>query len=105
MKPINLVFSKYEDICNYISNASVKGYNSTTIYLLTHEGILEEEDREIFVTHDLAITLDILKSEDVAFEVCTKWHLHEYESFKDAYDVALLIREDHPLCYNKNTNL
>ncbi|MFM7856119.1 MAG: hypothetical protein ACKO96_30410 [Flammeovirgaceae bacterium] len=31
----------------------------------------------------------------------TEHHIHEYSSYKEAYEIATEMMEEHPLCYNK----
>lgn len=58
---------------------------------------------EIFITDNIdmvshAIGVDLW--EELNDEVNSIFHIHHYDSFEDAYKVALDMREGHELCYN-----
>lgn len=100
MKPVNLEFKNFQDLCDWIKNIDNKRPIKPKVYLLTHDAILGgETDFEIFISEYLYSIYEIVATDSLGFHDCTKFHLHEYESFQDAYDVALNMREENPLCY------
>jgi len=68
------------------------------IWLCASDG---EERSEIIVTEYLE-TLHSMISKDFMFREPNKniIHIHEYQTFEDAYKVALDMKEGHPKCYN-----
>jgi arginine/lysine/ornithine decarboxylase len=64
-------------------SAIVKFFNDNSILSLGEamENLLTEKDKEFYTGVEIEI------------------HLQEYESYEDAYDVALEMREPNPLCY------
>lgn len=55
-------------------------------------------DEDIFITENIeSITFNVNK---VDYDV--NLHLQEYESYEDAYAVALDMREENPKCYSKS---
>jgi hypothetical protein len=78
--------------------------HSSKVFLFT-SGEDEPERAEVVVSNKPAVILDAYKKfvgpcEGDGFP-CKTLHLQEYESFEQAYMVALSLREGHPLCYNQ----
>ena len=79
----------------YNNEEHERGLNKISIiYLLSIEEDGDTSYGNIFIEDDLGIISDLLED----YEMSTKFHLHEYNSFEDAYEVALLMREGHYLC-------
>jgi hypothetical protein len=86
-----------------------------TVYLLTYEIDYQDKinpnpkfpETEVFVTSSpsaLNLHLDNIKNKlwyhkNIAIN---KIFLQEYESYEDAYQVAIMMKEISPLCYRKN---
>ena len=105
-KPTNLIFKNHNDLCDWIEALSNKRPIQSRVYLLTHNEILEgSEDFEVFVSEQLSLIYEIISNEEIAFYICNDFYLQEYESFEDAYSVALSMREGNPLCYNNTEEL
>ena len=76
------------------------GKDFKTVYLLS-------VDDEVVITESLAVILEVLSGNvsSIAFledekGICNVF-LQEYESYQDAYEVALYMKETNPLCYDK----
>jgi len=74
------------------------------VYLLTF--VCKHNKKElIFVDANPDFVLDIIRNTHFSFRIGDIIHIHEYESFEDAYAVALDLREssdyDTGLTYNK----
>lgn len=93
-----LKFSSPVDLVEYIEE--LKGYYPNTVWLITGNG----EYSEIMITESIdKIIVAIYHDhwEDVCLKKDSELHIHEYESYEDAYSVALSMKEGNPLCYNK----
>lgn len=65
------------------------------VYLLS-------KDENVFVTEsNIFLQTSLLTIKDIA--TTGNFHIQEYESFEDAYEVALMMKEDSPLCYSKSS--
>lgn len=107
MKPIPLKFKSFEHLCSWIDNLDMQKSTTTkTVYLFScTEMFGEREDTEIFVTENLSLINEVISTKELEFSFCIDFHLQEYESFEDAYAVALSMREGNPLCYNNTEKL
>lgn len=65
--------------------------------------ILLSFNEQVIVTDDLNVIFDLfqmLPHHPKTIQSASDLFLQEYESFKDAYEVALMMKEGHKLCYN-----
>lgn len=95
-----------QDFINFLYGVMAKD-DENTVYLFTSNYGIDPEDennehsREIYIESDFYIIYEIvLQNLDYSDTII---HLQEYESFQDAYKVALDMRESNKLCYNKKT--
>ena len=77
------------------------GKNKNIVYLFGTEGMDEYES--IFVTISY-LQIEELLNEHKRIKTWNNFFLHEYESYEDAYSVALSMREDSEICYSKENN-
>jgi hypothetical protein len=82
-------FSTRGELTNFI--LELKRFNC--IWLFTDDG----ENGEIIITENISILLNAFLNNIVQGNIL---HLHEYQSYEDAYAVALDMRESNPKCYN-----
>jgi hypothetical protein len=80
------------------------GFAKNMVYLL----YIENGD-ELFVTQNIILIKELLEGKVAPCPVLNKTKefvifLQEYESYEEAYEVALLIKEINPLCYNNPIN-
>ena len=83
------------------------GLREDRVYLLCMTPLKDDEPTfvEIIVTENLAIIKDFIESYEIEYDLlCPKIavHLQMYESYEDAYAVALDMREGNILCYVDN---
>jgi hypothetical protein len=93
-------FSNIDELTHKILNH--KGLPEDRVYLCAVHDVDEDETTEILVTENYPLmryfieTIDDLPLTKTPLTV----HVHMYESYEDAYAVALDMREANPLCYN-----
>jgi len=106
-KPVGFHFENFEHLIVWFKSLE-KRYSETEgytprVFLLTYDEIVEgSSDVEVFVTENLNHLIEIIEQDALDYDSCRVWHFQEYESFQEAYEVALLIREENKLCYSKN---
>jgi len=93
-----------KDYIDFLKSVYAKD-DKKTVYLFTSNFCFDPDDvhnefnKEIYIESDFGLiycaALRILDYSD------TEIFLQEYESFEDAYKVALDMRECNPLCYNQ----
>jgi hypothetical protein len=95
-------FDYIDDLTHKILNH--KGMPEDRVYLCAIHDFNEDESTEILVTESyLAIRNFIESIEEIMMgEFPITIHVQMYESYEDAYAVALDIRESNALCYNKS---
>tara|TARA_B110000211_G_C13989893_1_gene513484 strand:+ start:585 stop:911 length:327 start_codon:yes stop_codon:yes gene_type:complete len=62
------------------------------------------DNGEIYI-HESLLLIDCLIADQYLISNdlgCRKIHLHLYDTFEDAYNVALYMREGNPLCYRED---
>jgi hypothetical protein len=104
-KDINeLIIKNTNELKLFLNGIRAKD-NGNTVYLFTSNHSFDPDDNnneystEIYIESDpLTLSLPILRCLD--YSGCTLY-LQEYQSFEDAYRVALSMRELNHLCYNK----
>jgi len=93
----NYSFTSNDLRCQFLLG-KINENSGKKVFLLAIDVDKIEDESIIFigtrVVDFLHITLDM-------YSYFTQFHLHEYESFEAAYEVALSMRETHPLCYDK----
>jgi hypothetical protein len=80
------------------------GFAKNMVYLLSIG-----DGGELFVTQNVLLIKELLEGKVASCPVLDKnkesvIFLQEYESYEDAYEVALSIKETNPLCYNNPIN-
>ena len=83
------------------------GLREDRVYLLCMTPLEDDEPTfvEIIVTENLAIIKDFIESYEIEYDLLAPKiaiHLQMYESYEDAYAVALDMREGNTLCYSEN---
>ena len=90
-----LFFNSGKDIISFVMNMTA--YSRELVWLVSIEN-------EIFISDNHAMVQNLFDTHYNAaypyFEN-SKIYIQEYQSFEDAYSVALNMRETSPLCYNK----
>lgn len=87
-----LTFENYEELIDYIEY--LVSFNC--IWLMTSKG----EYSEIIVTEKIDLIINSLVDEARIWKGSKEFYIQEYQSFEDAYAVALDMREGHKKCYN-----
>lgn len=94
---ISVMFNTFEELCEWLSLKYEDTLNSK-VFLFTHEG--ECYDNEILISeHEGILFQQMLCIAEYPGNKMFYWQ--EYESYEDAYAVALTMKEDNPLCYKK----
>lgn len=99
-------FDSVIDISKWLIDMSLTKQFNDRVYLLTFFDMVNRKDL-LFVTDYYDTIIDIIRNTHTSFDVAFSEiiHIHEYESFEAAYEVALTMKEPHPLCYDKpNSN-
>ncbi|MFZ4648946.1 MAG: hypothetical protein ACOYMB_04980 [Patescibacteria group bacterium] len=94
-------FYDIDDLTHKILNH--KGMPEDRVYLCAIHDIDEDESLEILVTESYPLMRDFIESFDLNVNIFPlSIHVQMYESYEDAYAVALDMREGSPLCYIDN---
>lgn len=94
-----LKFETLEDLKMHIF-----GYDDkNVVYLFSFDGEETPMDSEVFITHSSYFLYDFLKhfQDELNLYYISDFFLQEYQSYEEAYRVALMMKETNPLCYNK----
>ena len=111
-----VIFSSHESFMFWMHKL-LKRDDNKTVYLFATEFDLENiedkdlkrfkdsnKDKEIFIESSIHLLYNTLnhtkQGSSYSGEIDFVFFLQEYESFEDAYKVALSMREPNPLCYN-----
>ena len=95
---INLFFKSFEDLHNWFETKVSNSFDKKCVYLFVATGINKLEEAEIFVTERFGLIADLLnKGYFFGFDLESNFNLHEYDSFEDAYLVALEMKEGNEL--------
>ena len=87
--------SKYE-LTEFI--LVIKQSNFNCVWLATDDS----SDGELIVTENIDTIIHYINND--LFDIKKEIHLHEYQSYEDAYYVALDMREPNPKCYPNEQN-
>ena len=89
-------FITQEDLCDYIRELEM--FNC--IWLATNDC----EKGEILITENIETLINAVKNShfNLLWNSPQNFHIQEYQTYQDAYAVALDMREPNPKCYNKN---
>lgn len=102
MEPIDKEFNVFEEMVQYVADELLENTKTDRVYLITHNSLNDKEDFskncEIFIHHNPIKALKYFSYCDFSIQ----YHLHEYQSYEDAYAVAKDMKEVHPLCYNNH---
>lgn len=102
-KPMYLYFSKIEDLHNWVElKTDENSKENDRVFLFTYNDINSDDssNSECFVTERIGLIADLLKQNYFfGFDLLSDFHLHEYDSFEDAYLVARDMKEGNALCY------
>jgi len=94
-------FNDIDELLHKILNH--KGLAEDRVYLCAIHDIDEDESLEILVTESYPLMRDFIDSFDLNVNIFPlSIHVQMYESYEDAYAVALDMREGSPLCYIDN---
>ena len=97
-----LFFPSFNAMYEWVAD-KLENTKKDRVYLFTYSEIDGNEDTQIIVTDELAFLADFLaKGNYFGMDLIIVFFLQEYESFEDAYKVALDMKEVSPLCYNKS---
>jgi hypothetical protein len=97
--PQEIYFIDYESLDCFIREKYEK-LLPNKVFLFTIDSGSEFFNNEVLISHDYIIIVD--QMEDIATDAIEpQLFWQEYESYEDAYSVALTMKEIHPLCYNK----
>ena len=92
LKGLNSVVDKVDELCH--------GKNKKRVYLLASEDLGENEDNNFVFVSDSYLEIQEMLLNHKRLRTCKTFFLQEYESFEDAYSVALSMKEINELCYN-----
>lgn len=99
---LEIPFTRRNDLELWLENLRSKNLNKSIVYLLTSGG-----DSEIIITDQFQMIDKVFTevNQNNMFPI-SLWNseifLQEYESFESAYACALDMRENNPLCYDKD---
>jgi hypothetical protein len=95
-------FNDIDELTHKILNH--KGLAENRVYLCAVHDIDEDESLEILVTENYPLMREFIETiDDLPLTICPLTvHIQMYESYEDAYAVALDMREGNPLCYIEN---
>lgn len=96
---LEISFNNKIEIIDYINEIKERFFNR--VWLLANG----DEFGNIFITEKIELIILIIDLGIVDFNGCIDLdcfniHLHEYQSYEDAYKVATDMREGNPLAYN-----
>ena len=91
-------FNTQAELCEYLKELDM----FDCIWLATEEG----EKGEILITENLQTLISAVENShfNLLWNSPQNFHVQEYQTYEDAYKVALDMRETSPRCYNK-TNI
>lgn len=92
-----LNFKTFNDLDYFVSNEERLMIDG--VWLATSGGTYSD----VFVTDNidhLRLVMNVDLWEELTQDLNAPFHIHHYESFEDAYKVALDMKEGHELCYN-----
>jgi len=72
------------------------------VFLLASEDLGYEEESNFVFISDSYLEIEEILLNHKRLRACKTFFLQEYESFEDAYSVALSMKENSELCYNNN---
>ena len=94
----NIPEMNFEDINSIIDFLNdVQDYDQKDTVYVFGTCLNNEINEELFIHHKLNTFVDYLKQYE--FKSKERFFLHEYDSYEEAYKVALDMRESNPLCY------
>ena len=82
------------DLCEYLKELN----QFNCIWLATDDG----ESGEIIITENIDILIEVIEKSifNLTWESPKNFYVQEYQTYEDAYAVALSMREGNPKCYN-----
>jgi hypothetical protein len=101
-------FDEISDICDFIEELEIQDKSSELLYEGFKKVFLLTDGLEIFVTQEYYILLDVFRYELFAlFEFDNLNHVHLFEcgSYREAYDLALMIKENENLSESLQTGV
>lgn len=95
-------FDSIDELTHKILNH--KGLPEDRVYLCAVHDVDEDATTEILVTESYPLMREFIETiDDLPLTLCPLTvHIQMYESYEDAYAVALDMREGNPLCYMDN---
>ncbi len=106
-KDIQIFFERKAKAVMLEKNIKGNYKESDRVYLFTYNDLLKDSDGdpEIIITEKIYFIADLFaKGEYFSFDLLNVFYLQEYESYEDAYKVALDMKEPNKLCYNVQDN-
>lgn len=98
---IQFDFDTYDELIEFVKEL-INNVRNDIVYLMV--GTMPEDDctfEEIIITQDANYVKTLLQCDLSYASDCNRIHLHEYESYQAAYEVALMMRENNVLCYDR----
>lgn len=89
-----IVFKKHSEMIDFIDEKCL-GRNGQVVWLLA-----KENSSDIFISES-HLSIQEFLSKKYLWNVSDNYFLQEYESFEEAYKVALSMQEENTLCYSK----
>ena len=86
-------FTEINELIEYVYD--IYGYDFDCIWLLAFIGCRDE----VIVSEDINIIGGLIE-DNTTWIKDNNIYLYQYQSYEDAYKVALMIRETNPKCYN-----
>ena len=98
-------FTTFDDLMDFMLEIFQRAENCVFLFTYNLKEKPNEENNEIIITENSKFIYNFFKfgmisDVDLVLDV-NVFHLQEYESYEDAYAVALDMKESSPLCYNK----
>jgi len=97
-----LSFNTLKELTSFIYNTTLQ--QKDIVFVITFRLINDDCCKSpIFITEDSSEFISLISHSPSFYEeFVDTYFLQEYESYEDAYSVALDMREPNELCYNKN---
>ena len=97
-----VVVASNEEAAKWITKKLCK---DNIVYLLALEYPKTQCHTRVYVFDSvLEVTSIIVDIAEFAIYAEIKYFLQEYSSYEEAYEVALMMRETNPLCYERDSN-
>ena len=94
------------DLVMYLYGVFLQKVENKSVYLLSFYDEVNKKDL-IFVSEYPDLIIDLIRRTYSSFDACyaSDIHVQEYDSYEEAYRVALLMMEPNKLCYTDKNHV